>query len=83
MEYLLRHQKNAEGVNIVYGDNERSVMRYLDQHARINLDQAQELLKISRKKAAVTLTTLVRGDVLQILPSEHGDFYALQEAAFV
>jgi len=51
------------------------LMQYLELHHKISLKECASLLKINTWKASRKLVLLTLADVLQIVPTEKGDFY--------
>ncbi|NBP68018.1 MAG: ATP-binding protein [Cytophagia bacterium] len=73
-EVLKRAQK-ASGIKFTYGEQEQVLMQYLELHHKISLKECARLLKINTWKASRKLVLLTLADVLQIVPTEKGDFY--------
>ncbi len=73
-EVLKRGQK-ATGIKFTYGDQEKLLMQYLEEHQKITLKECARLLKINNWKASRKLVLLTLGDVLQIIPTDKGDLY--------
>jgi predicted HTH transcriptional regulator len=82
MEFVLRYEKDKRDVKFFYGKREEKIMQFLANQPQITLGEAQKLLEIPYKPTAITLVTLVRADLLQIIATEHGDIYKLKEGAF-
>jgi predicted HTH transcriptional regulator len=82
MLQVLRLSKRERGVKIRFGDRERQLLQYFEEASNITLDQAQKLLKTSRRKTSDLLVTLVRANILSIHPSVKGDSFRLQESSF-
>jgi len=82
MIFLLRQSRKNKGVAIHYGDMERKLMQELDHFPRITLEETRQLLRTSKRKASYTLVQLVRAGILNIHPTEKGDYFSLSEEAF-
>lgn len=83
MEYILRYRSLQTGVRFRFGEREKQVLQYLEKNATITLEIAQQLLHLGKKQTSITLVTLVRAGILNIFPTEQGDFFKLEENAFV
>lgn len=75
MKEILRRERKAAAVKFTYGDKERVLMKYLDQHDSITLKSYAKLAGIRPYLASRTLITLVLANVLQIIPREGEDLY--------
>ena len=82
MTQILRHQNNHKGVSLQVGDAEQKLLQHLDEHARITLESAKQLLKTSKRTASTKLILLARAGILMIHPSEKGDYFTLAPDAF-
>jgi predicted HTH transcriptional regulator len=82
MEYILRYRSLQAGVRFRFGEREKQILVYLEKNPAITLDIAQQFLNLGRKQTSITLVTLVRAGILNIHPTEHGDFFRLEEKAF-
>lgn len=65
-----------KGVRFHYGDHERLLMRYLDEHATITLKQFIEISGLKKFNASNKLVLLVLANVLRITPDEKGDRFS-------
>lgn len=83
MEYILRYQSQQMGVQFRFGAREQQILQYLEKNPAITLEIAQQLLNLGKKQTSITLVTLVRAGLLQIHPTEQGDFFRLNEKAFL
>ena len=82
MVQVLRHADQSKGVSIRFGDRERTILQYLEKLPRITLDEAKEILRIPRRQASGLLILLVRAGLLNIHPSQQGDYFTLSQEAF-
>lgn len=74
---LMRTEKQQQDVQFEFGAKERTLMEYLDRYERITVDQFARLANIPRKNASHTLVLLVKARILQVHPTENGDYYTL------
>jgi predicted HTH transcriptional regulator len=82
MEFVLRYRSNPQDWVFRYGWREQKVMEYLLNSPQITVAEAASLLQVPHKPAAITLVTLVRAGILQIIPTEHGDYFIVENKAF-
>ena len=82
MVQVLHHADRSTGVSIQFGENERTLLQYLDEHKRITLALTQEILNVGKRKASAKLVLLTRAGILQIHPSGKGDYFTLAASAF-
>ncbi len=71
----LMKTSRAEPVRFEFGENERLLMRYLDEYGRITVSEFAMAANISEVVASETLVTLTRANVLIIHPGKDGDFF--------
>ncbi len=74
-EIVKRSQKKKD-IRFYYGEHERFLMQYLDQHPSITLNKFVELSGLKKFYASRKLILLVLADVLHITPHEKGDLYS-------
>ncbi len=82
MVQVLRYATDMQDVKFMYGKREEAILRYLQTQPKITVADAQNLLNLPYKPAAIALVTLVRADLLLIHATLHGDYFTLNEAAF-
>jgi predicted HTH transcriptional regulator len=75
-EIAKRSQRHKD-IRFHYGEYERMLMQYLDQHQTITLKEFTELSGLKRFIASRKLILLVLADVLDITPHEKGDIFSL------
>ncbi len=75
MVEIFRGQRRKKGINIHYGEKETILMRYIDKHKRITINQFREAANISRREASDTLVRLVLSNILKISAGEKTDWY--------
>jgi predicted HTH transcriptional regulator len=72
---ILNQRNRKEGVKIYYGNEEKLLLKYLDEHDHITLDEFVNISGLSRSKASRLLVRLVVANILQVQVEEQGDFY--------
>jgi predicted HTH transcriptional regulator len=77
VKQILRQRARQKDFRFEYGDKERLLMQYLDQHPSVTLSQFAALANIPRRQASQTLILLVLCNVLRIKPNEGEDLYFL------
>jgi predicted HTH transcriptional regulator len=75
-EIAKRSQRNKD-IRFHYGEYEKMLMQYLDQHHTITLKEFTELSGLKRFIASKKLILLVLADVLCITPHEKGDLFSI------
>jgi predicted HTH transcriptional regulator len=76
MQEIIKRSKKKKDIRFTYGEQEKLLMEYLQDHQTITLSQFRELAKLNRFKASRKLILLVLADVLKITASEKGDVYS-------
>ena len=76
MEEIMRRQKKKKDIKFVYGEHEKLLMEYLQEHESISLEQFRSLTKLNRFKASRKLILLTLANVITITASEKGDHYS-------
>ena len=79
MREILRRSRKNKDIKFNFGDKEKLLMEYLDQHKHITVDQFAKLANLNSYKASRTLILLVLANVLKVLPREKEDFYLLNQ----
>lgn len=74
---IARRSHNKKGVQFYFGEYERMLMQYLDEHSTITLKKLCELTGLKKYYASKKLVLLVLAGVLHITPHERGDLYSL------
>ncbi len=74
---ILKGRRKGKNLRFGYGDKETALMKYLDEHSSISLNQYADLVQIPRKIASRTLILLVLTNVLKCTPDEHEDRFSL------
>ncbi len=76
MEEIVRRSKNKRDIRFTFGDAEKKLMEYLNEHQAISLTTYQKLSGLNRFKARRKLILLVLANVLKITATEKGDLYS-------
>ncbi len=66
---------SKENIRFTYGEKERALMRYLESHPAITVDEFSKTANIPRQIASRTLVLLVLANVLKIRPNELQDYF--------
>lgn len=72
---LLKYENRERNMRVEYGDKEKALMRYLEDHPSITLEAFQQIAGINRQAASRTLVHLVKANVLRIQPGIEKDLY--------
>lgn len=76
MEEIVRRSKKKRDIHFTFGEQEKSLMEYLDNHHTISLAEYRKLSGLNRFQASRKLILLVLANVLRITASEKGDLYS-------
>jgi len=68
-------------IRISYGDNERTLFRYLDAYHRITLTEYSRLVNVSSRRAMRILISLVRAGVIRLHAEGKQTYYTLVYSA--
>lgn len=74
---IARRSQRKKDIRFHYGEYERMLMQYLDQHNTITLKQFTEVSGLKRFIASQKLILLVLADVLRVTPHEKGDIFSM------
>lgn len=74
---ILKRAQRKKDIRFHFGDVEKMLVQYLDEHASITLNKFCEIGKIRKFIASRKLVLLVLADVLVVKPDERGDVYSL------
>ena len=72
-----RREKQIKGTRLRFTDNERLLLNYLQDHARITLSKFIKEAEISKRKAETILVNLILLDIIEIHFTDKGAFYTL------
>lgn len=76
---IIRRTRKPKDVKFYFGDKEKLLMTYLDEHESITLEKYIEIGEISRFNASRKLILLVLANVLKVIPGEKEDIFSLKE----
>lgn len=76
MEEIVRRSKKKRDVRFTFGEQEKKLMEYLDNHPAISLTDYRKFSGLNRFQASRKLILLVLANVLKITASEKGDLYS-------
>jgi predicted HTH transcriptional regulator len=76
MEEIVRRSKKKRDIHFTFGEQEKSLMEYLDNHLTISLADYRKLSGLNRFQASRKLILLVLANVLRITASEKGYLYS-------
>lgn len=77
MQEISRRAQQKKDIRFHFGEYEKLLMQYLDEHRSITLKKFMEVSGLKRFIASRKLVLLVLADVLRITPHERGDVYSL------
>ena len=75
---IVKRKQRMKDVRFHYGEHERFLMQYLDEKQYITLKEFVSLRRINKLYASKKLVLLVLANVLNIIPTEKGDLYAIK-----
>ena len=75
---ILRRSRQDKDIKFQFGEKEKRLMAYLEEHARITVAQFAQLIQQSRYRASRTLILLVLANVLRVIPQEKEDVFVLK-----
>ncbi|MTI40720.1 AlbA family DNA-binding domain-containing protein [Fulvivirga lutimaris] len=75
---IIKRQKRNKDIKFNFGEKEKVLMSYLEEHKTINLYQFQKVAKLNKYTASNTLIILVLANVLSVEPYDKGDIYRLK-----
>ena len=81
MKEILRRGRRKSAVRFTYGEKEKALLTYLEEHHFITLRDFVKIAGINPYLASRTLVTLVLANVLQIIPREGEDLYCFNTAS--
>lgn len=75
MKEIVNRSKKKKDIKFTVGEHETKLIKFLDEHKTITLTEFRILTGLNRFKASRKLILLVLANVIQIRPTEKGDFY--------
>lgn len=82
MKTLMRYENRNKGVRFEFGELERKLLQYIEVVTRTTVSDIQQQLRLPKRRASGILITLVRAGLLNIHPTEAGDYFTLAEDSF-
>ena len=82
MREIIKRRRRKRDIRFHYGEHEHFLMRYLDEHKTITLNEFVNVSGLKKFYASNKLILLVLANVLRINPSERGDQYTLAFTKF-
>lgn len=74
---IIKRKRKLKDIRFRYGDHEKFLMQYLDQHKSITLKEFISASGLKRFYASNKLVLLVLANVLRVAPNEKGDLFTL------
>jgi predicted HTH transcriptional regulator len=74
---ILKGQRKGKELRFVFGDKERHLMQYLDNHGYITISQFADLAEITKKQSSRTLVLLTLTNVLKVKPMDNEEDHFL------
>lgn len=74
---VLMTTDDSAPVSFEFGENERLLMRYLDQYGRITVSEFATLANIPEEVASNTLVLMTRADLLELHAGHYSDYFTL------
>ncbi len=78
MQEIIRRSRHSKDMKFTFGDQEKQLIQFLDNHGIISLAGYQKLSGLNRFKASRKLILLVLANVLSIAATEKGDLYSIR-----
>ncbi len=78
MWQILRRKRKEKDIKFNFGEKEKMLMQYLDQHTSVTVRQFAEAARLPIRNASQTLVLLVLANVLKVIPREKEDIYILK-----
>ena len=75
---ILRRSRQDKDIKFHFGEKEKVLMTYLEEHPHITVAQFAQLIQQSRYRASRTLILLVLANVLRVVPREKEDIFLLK-----
>lgn len=74
----LMEEEEQNGVHFTFGDRERRLLRYLDRHERITVQEYARMARLSPAKASSTLVVLTRAGLLRLHSAVGEDYFTAE-----
>lgn len=76
MNEIIHRKRQNKNVRFYFAEHELALMKYLDEHKTITLQEFQNLTGLNQFAASRKLILLVLANVLKITATEKGDYYS-------
>lgn len=77
--HVLKNESSNEGVTFEFGNNERLLLRYLNEYERITVKEYSDLVNVSKRRASRILVNLVSAGILRLFSHEKNDYFTLSQ----
>ncbi len=74
---LMREEHGTRGATFEFGEKEMLLMRYLEDYARVTVDQFARMAGVSAERASDTLVNLTQAGILHVQPDRGEDYFTL------
>lgn len=75
---IMKGRKKERNIRFYFKENEKALMKFLDENKKITLQKFTELVKIEQNIASKTLILLTLAGVLEVIPDEVEDIFILK-----
>ncbi len=75
--HLMEDDAGGAGVTFEFGDHEMLLMRYLDDYARVTVEEFAQMAGLARAEASQRLLNLTKANILQLQPGRRDDYFTL------
>ena len=76
---IWRHNRTEEKIVVTYTPNEQEVLKLLEQHQPITLNQCQRLSRMNRKQITSLLADFIRFGLIEPVFYDHTFYFRLKE----
>ncbi len=83
MREIIRRRLRSDNIQFEFGEKEKILMEYLEEHDTIGVQQLRQAAKIPKFVASRTLVRLVLANVLDVKPTGSGDLYFSKTEAII
>lgn len=73
---ILKGERKSKNIRFHFGDKEKQLMEYIENHGFITVSMFSEIAKINKRSASRTLVLLVLGNVLKVQVREDEDVFS-------
>ncbi|TAH28665.1 MAG: ATP-binding protein [Cytophagales bacterium] len=75
---IMKGRKKERNIRFYFKENEKTLMKFLDENKKITVQKFVEIAKIEYTLASKTLILLTLGGVLDVVPDEVEDFFVVK-----